>query len=239
MKKLWSIFSYLAIIHFLAFLMFVGWLWLSDRLDRDRIVQTRALFSLTIPQGKLAAKQADIDDQQKGDELNELAMRDNPPFSSQASLAINRAHKTHSDQAARNLIETRKNSMEMINIERELLGKDKAEFAQMKAAWDRDTAAEKKRKTDEQFAQTVEIYESLGPKQSKQMLTNLVTDGNIDQAIAYLDAMNPRNAAKILKAFKTPEEMILATQLQEKLRVFGTGVEDSETLTNANAASNP
>lgn len=239
MKKLWSIFSYLAIIHLLAFLMFVGWLWQSDRLNRDRIDQTRALFSMTMPQAKLAAKQADIDEQQKASEQNELAMRDDPPYSSQTSLAINKAHQTQADQAARNLEDTRRNSMNMLNIEREVLEKEKAEFAQMKAAWDRDTAAEKKRKTDEQFAQTVKIYESLAPKQSKQMLTNLVTGGDIDQVVAYLDAMNPRNAAKILKAFKTQEEMILATQLQEKLRVFGTGAEDSKTLTNANAASNP
>ena len=239
MKKLWTILSFLSIIHILAFLMFIGWLWQSDRLDRDRIVQTRALFSMNMKQAKLAAKQADIEEQQMLNEKNELVMRDNPPFSSQASLAINKAHQTQSNQAALNLEETRKLSIQMIEIEREVLEKEKEEFAQLKAAWDKDTAAERKRKTDEQFIQTVTIYETLSPKQSKQMLTNLVTDGNIEQAVAYLDAMNPRNAAKILKAFKTSEEMILATQLQEKLRVFGTGAEDSETLADANSASNP
>lgn len=239
MKTLRSVFGFLAIIHLLAFIMFIGWLWQSDRLDRDRIGQTRALFSMTLPQAKLAAKQSDIDEQEKANDLNELAMRDNPPFSSHTSLAIIRAHQTQSDQAARNLEDTRKLSLQMIDIERELLDKEKEEFAQMKAAWDKDTIAERKRKTDEQFAQTVKIYESLSPKQSKQMLTILVTAGNIDQAVSYLDAMNPRNAAKILKAFKTPEEMILATQLQEKLRVFGTGAEDSETLDDANSDSNP
>ncbi|MCH8824686.1 MAG: hypothetical protein IH984_14400 [Planctomycetes bacterium] len=239
MKKLWTIISFLSVIHFLAFIMFIGWLWQSDRLNRDRIDEVRALFSMTMPQAKFTAKQADIDAQQKINEQDELAMRDNPPFSSQTSLAINRAHKTQSDQAARNLEDTRKLSLQMIDNERELLDKEKTEFAQMKAAWDKDTIAERKRKADEQFAQTVKIYESLSPKQSKQMLTNLVTAGNIDQAVSYLDAMNPRNAAKILKAFKTPEEMILATQLQEKLRVFGTGAEDSENLDDANSASNP
>lgn len=239
MKKLWTIISFLSVIHFLAFIMFIGWLWQSDRLNRDRIDEVRALFSMTMPQAKFAAKQADIDAQQKINEQDELAMRDNPPFSSQASLAINRAHKTQSDQAARNLEDTRKLSLQMIDNERELLEKEKEEFAQMKAAWDKDTIAERKRKTDEQFAQAVKIYESLSPKQSMQMLSNLVTAGNIDQVVSYLDAMNPRNAAKILKAFKTPEELILATQLQEKLRVFGTGAEDSENLDDANSASNP
>lgn len=239
MKKLWSIFSFLAIIHLLAFLMFVAWLWQSGRLNRERIVQTRALFSMTMPQAKLAAKQADIEAQEKVNEQTELEMRDNPPFSSQATLAINKAHQTQSDQAARNLEDTRKRSMQWLNNERELLEQEKEEFAQRKAAWDKANAAEQKRKIDEQFAQTVKIYESLSPKQSKQMLTNLITDGNIDQAVAYLDAMNPRSAAKILKAFKTAEELILATQLQEKLRVFSTGAEDSETLTDANAASSP
>jgi len=239
MKTLRSAFSFLAIIHLLAFVMFVGWLWQSDRLSRDRIDQTRGLFSLTIPQGKLAAKQAETDEQQKAADLNELAMRDNPPYSSQTSLAINKAHQTQANQAARNLEDTRRNTMNMLNIEREILEKEKADFEQMKAAWERDTTAEKKRKTDEQFAQTVKIFESLSPKQSKQNLIDLVNADNMEQAVAYLDAMNPRNAAKIIKAFKTPKEMTLATQLLERLRIFGTGAEDTENLINANAASNP
>ncbi len=239
MKTLWSLFSYLAIIHLLSFLMFMGWLWQSDRLDRVRIDKVRAMFSLTKPQAELVAKQADIDMQENINEQVELAMRNNPPFSSQAGLAINRAHQTQSEQAARNLEDTRKKSLNMVTMEREVLEKEQKEFAQMKAAWDKANAAERKRKTDEQFAQAVKILAALTPKQGKQMLTNLVTDGNTEQAVAYLDALNPRKAAGILKAFKTVEEMILATQLQEKLRVFGTGAEDSETLNDANTASVP
>ena len=127
MKKLWGIFSFLAIMHMLAFFMFIGWLWQSNRLDRDRLTQARQLFSMTSTQAKLAAKQEDIKTQETISEQVELAMRDNPPFSSQALLEINKAHQTQSEQAARNLEDTRKTSLEMINNEREFLENEKEE----------------------------------------------------------------------------------------------------------------
>ena len=51
----------------------------------------------------------------------------------------------------------------------------------------------------------------------------MVADGQLQQAVAYLDAMKPRAASKILKEFKSPSEIVLATELLEKLRTFGLG----------------
>jgi hypothetical protein len=80
---------------------------------------------------------------------------------------------------------------------------------------------EGQRKVDEQFLQTVKQYEQLTPKQGKQMIVALVNQKQTDQAVAYLDAMSPRAASRILKEFKTESEIALATELLEKLRTFG------------------
>ena len=37
MRFLWNIVSFLAVVHLLALLMFVGWLWRTDRLDSQRV----------------------------------------------------------------------------------------------------------------------------------------------------------------------------------------------------------
>ena len=37
MKTLWNIVSFMAVVHLLALLMFVGWLWRTERLDRGRV----------------------------------------------------------------------------------------------------------------------------------------------------------------------------------------------------------
>lgn len=66
--------------------------------------------------------------------------------------------------------------------------------------------------------------------------------GGIDQMVAYLNAMAPRAANKILREFKTPDEVVLATELLEKLRIFGFEAEAAELAShdnrNANAQSN-
>ena len=59
------------------------------------------------------------------------------------------------------------------------------------------------------------------PKQGKRMLVELVNLNQMDQAVAYLHAMNARAASKILKEFKTDPEIALATKLLERLRTFG------------------
>lgn len=60
------------------------------------------------------------------------------------------------------------------------------------------------------------------PKLAKQMIQQLVHDQKIEQAVAYLDAMDGRAAKKILSEFKTAEEIDLATELLERLRTLGT-----------------
>jgi hypothetical protein len=92
---------------------------------------------------------------------------------------------------------------------------------QQRAAWQKDMADSAQRKGEAQFMQVVKQFEQIPPKQAKKMLETLVTQKDIDQAVAYLAAMNPRAASKVLREFKTDSEVALATELLERLRTRG------------------
>ena len=55
MKTLWNIVSFLAVVHLLAVVMFVGWLWKSGRLDEARVGELREMLAMTIPEVEAAA----------------------------------------------------------------------------------------------------------------------------------------------------------------------------------------
>ena len=86
MKTIWSIVSFLAVVHLLALATFAVWLWHSDRLDGARVQQVRELFSMTIPEGQVAAKRAQRQVEAELAEHKELAFRADPPFSSAAAI---------------------------------------------------------------------------------------------------------------------------------------------------------
>ena len=115
---------------------------------------------------------------------------------------------------------------------------ERLEFERERASWEAATRAERERKADEQFTQTVQAYETLPAKQGKNMLMELVAQGSREQAVAYLDAMKSRAMNKILKEFKTPPEIVLATELLEDLRTFGLGTVDPQESSDDDAAAN-
>lgn len=82
-------------------------------------------------------------------------------------------------------------------------------------------ATDAQKRGDEQFLRAVKQLEQVPAKQAKKILETLVAGKNVDQAVAYLDAMNPRAAAKVLREFKTDAEIPLATELLERLRTRG------------------
>ncbi len=67
----------------------------------------------------------------------------------------------------------------------------------------------------------------------------LVGTGKMDQAVAYINAMDDRKRGKLLGAFKTPVEQKLATELLEQLRTFGQPANGPDDASNADTAPNP
>ena len=221
MKTLWNIVSFLAVVHLLALVMFVAWLWRTDRLDGRRIHRLREMLAMTIPEAeKVVAREAQdaalLQEQRATAEL-----RQNPGVSSA--------------ERVRNITSTRqtdkRSSRRIGDVQAQLsrqLAQDGAQIQQQRLALETDRrtldggiADGQQRRQGTQFTKAVKLLESQPPKQAKKQIIELVRIGKKDQAVAYLDAMNRRAATKILGEFKTDAENTLATELLELIRTLG------------------
>ena len=74
--------------------------------------------------------------------------------------------------------------------------------------------------SSEQFQKTVLNYETQKPDVARDMLRALIDQGEEQQVVAYLDAMQARKSSKVIDAF-AEDDPVLAAGLLEKLRTFG------------------
>lgn len=222
MKTLWNAVSFIAVVNLLAMLMFVAWLWQSQRIDAARIDQLRELFARTVPEieqeaaAKTAAEaaalaQAEVDARER-----------RPAITSAVQIAALSSVQEQEAQAARRLGDEQRQLLALLETRRGELEHRIAQFDADKQSWEAQVSRQQQRRTDEQFLKAVAQYESVPPKLAKQMIQQLVRDQKIEQAVTYLDAMDGRAAKKILSEFKTAEEIDLATELLERLRTLGT-----------------
>ena len=238
MKTIWNILSFLAIVHLLALGMFVVWLWHSDRLDGERVQQVREMFSMTIPDAQVAARQAKVQAKADLEQQRDQASAEDPPFSSAALIAIGSQVTRHTDQEIRRLEDATKRQLAQMADARRAFEEREAEAKANVQAWEATAAADKKRQEDAQFAKAVEMLESQQPKQSKAMIVELVGAGKMDQAVAYINAMDERKGQKLLGAFKSPVEQKLVTELLEQIRTFGQPADGPGDTSDADTAPN-
>ena len=221
MRTLWNAFSFLAVAHLLALVIFIGWLWQSDRLDGGRIGDLRAMFAMTLPQARAAAEADEqVAQGQRQAQLAEARRRD-PPLPSAARIQAVTEARQRSDQSARRLDDVKTQLLQQLTQSRQEVEAERAGLAAEQSRLRTGAQAEGQRKADAQFAKAVKLLESLPPKQAKMKIVELVDSGKMAEAVAYLDAMSPRAASKILAQFKTDQENKLATELLEHLRTFG------------------
>ena len=67
---------------------------------------------------------------------------------------------------------------------------------------------------DKGFQDSLALYNSMPPKQVKSIFMSL----DEQTVVNYMQAMQPRTAAKIIKEFKTPEETAHVQKILEKIR---------------------
>jgi hypothetical protein len=72
---------------------------------------------------------------------------------------------------------------------------------------------------EENFQKTLALYDELKTKQVKDLL---LESKNHDQAAAYLVAMDPSRAGKIIGEFKSPEEQQFIAAVIDRIRNRGT-----------------
>jgi hypothetical protein len=221
MKTAWSIVSFLAVVHLLALVMFMVWLWQSGRLSPERIQMLRETFAVTVAEADRRAAEVERLTEEERRRAEDDVRREKPPVPSAAQVRHLSQIEEIERRASRRLHDEKRILAEQVAAAvARLEARENAHDAERRR-WNETIEREQARRTDEQFAKAVRQYESVPSRQGKNMLMALVIDGRMDQAVAYLDAMNGRAAAKIIQEFRTPEETAMATELLERLRTFG------------------
>ncbi|MDH3585135.1 MAG: hypothetical protein OER86_13070 [Phycisphaerae bacterium] len=223
MKMLWQVISILAVLHILALVGLGGFLVASGRVDRARLVEAVGLFKPTLEEAKLAGETAaEVGVAATGqiERLKAVEMADAP----QSAATVLAADRMRNEILLRQLERTRqeiKGLQDNLRLQQERLEKRHKKIVRDETDVKDRLNAIRGQLDEEGFQRAVTLYESLPPRQSKDHFLALMRQQKPEQIIAYLEAMEPRKAAAVLKEFKSDEEVAAAVELTERLRSRG------------------
>ena len=228
MKMLWNILAVMLLINALAMIMFGGWLFTSGRLNQDRVQQIREMLSMTVEQEKQLDEEAQAVEEQAREKALEIARLESVsdgPISLSDRLDAERS----SDEIA--ILRIERLREDILSLQRQLdlakrqVAEQQADAATQSEAFEQAVQQFRQAQQQENFKQAVSMYEKLKPKQAKQMFQGLLNQGQEDQVVDYLAAMQLRKASAVLREFKSPEEIIQATDLLQRLRKRGVNLD--------------
>ncbi|QOJ18050.1 MAG: hypothetical protein HRU76_10830 [Phycisphaeraceae bacterium] len=220
MKSLMRALGILCVVNMLALLLLAGWLLGTDRLTPQRLLAIRAMLSTTAAQerARLDAEQAEQKRLEAEQVRREREQNPDPPADAlvqrQARAAL--AERDRQQGLAAEIEHLRA----QIRDAQQALASERVAFEQERAAWERSRKIEQSKGQDEQFQRVVRLLETIPATQARDTLVELMRGGQIDDAVAYLNAMKPFAASKVLRAFKGDEQP-LATELLQRIRTLG------------------
>ncbi|MBI1369513.1 MAG: hypothetical protein GC162_12775 [Planctomycetes bacterium] len=224
MKTAFHVLAIMAILHILGALGFVGYMVATDRVNRERLEAVRAVFEKTIAQAAADAKEQAKVDEAAAEQAQRIAALEGKNAGPETVSQKLEGEQERNEITLRQLERTRQ---EVESLQRSLqLAQQRVEgqyneLLKEKQTLQKRLAQIEQQRNDEGFKKTVELYETLPPKQVKEMFVKLMSEGGGEHVVAFLEAMQPRKAAGVLKEFKTPEEVAKAVQLTEQLRARG------------------
>jgi hypothetical protein len=224
MKPFFTAILALIALHILAAVGFVGWLYLDGRLDRARLASIVDTFSLTIEEQRRREAEAQVlaaEARQKAEDARRLEQVAEGPKTLQQRLA----EEQEADEVALLRLERLKRETEDLRrqneIFKQMLAEQQTGLDTAREQFEQTLAAAEAQQQDENFRQTVTMYEQLKPKQAKQIFEQLMQAGRTEEVVDYLAAMQSRKAGAILREFKAGEDVTRATQLLDALRSRG------------------
>lgn len=238
MKTLWNMISFLAVINLLGIVLALGWLWQSGRMNTERIQAMRQMFAVTLAEEAATAKKAELALEEENREREAASRIELATISSAEKIEQYHVVREQTLAAIRRLEDERKQLRSELAAGQAALQREREQLAAEQHAWRQSIADAEESLVDEQFTKAVRLLEALPAKQAKQKITELVSIGEFEQAVAYLNAMSGLGRAKIMREFKTPEDNTLATKLLERLRTLGQPAQRTQESPNANAPAN-
>lgn len=230
MKKIWTAIVVLGLANVFAIGGFTGWLAQSGRLNLDRVRQIREMLSETVAQEN-ARIAAEAEQAAAAAAAADDGMPDGPPRNASELVAM-RLEATEVDMAriarlrreVEDLQRKLRRDQAMLDAQTEQFAGEKTDFEAMRARLAEIEG-------QEQFRKSVGVLESLKAADAKSMLDVLLTDGQHEQVVSYLDAMDERIRSRVMTEFVKDDQSDLAAGLLESLRKRGLeAVATGETL---------
>ncbi len=214
MKKIFTVIMLTLAMNFLALAGGVGWLVRSGHVDKAKFKQIREIvFPPPAPaeQKESLADEAATRPTVRLDEL--LAKMSGRPAGEQVELIQQTfdAQMLILDRRQRELMDLEK----QVDLAKQKLAADRAAFEKDQAALNSREDESAKLAADKGFQDSLALYTAMPSKQVKTIFMTL-DEVTVEH---YLDAMDPRDAAKIIKEFKTPDETAFIQQVLERMRL--------------------
>jgi hypothetical protein len=248
MKKFWTALTVIALANLIAMGGFVGWLAKSDRLDMERVRHIRVVLAKTLSDEKAEddAAKAKAAADEKAAEAAKIAGK--PPLTAAERLAARVEASELDIQRAERLKREVQDLQRQLNEERTRLDARDAQLKADRKAFDEMVASNTAATTDLQFQKTLAVMEALKPAQAIAMLKEMIppdnaaapmapveangpiasgtgavappASRNLTRAVSYLDAMDDKHRAAIMKDLAKNEPK-LAAELLERIRKQG------------------
>ena len=216
MKKLWNVFVLVLAINFIAVVVAVGYLYSDGRIDRKRIDAIKLLLYPPPATQPAASQPADVRGAEPVLRLGEL-------LEHKSGLSANEQLEFLQQTFDARMAELDRRQRELIDLQRQVdmangtLARDRSALeAEKKQVVDREQLAAKLA-ADQGFQDSLELYKTMPPKQVKQSFMSM-DDETVKR---YLQAMEPRGATKIIREFKTADELARIQRVIDQMRGAG------------------
>lgn len=216
MKKIWNLLVLTLAMNFLLAAGAVGWLYQNGHLDKERVVKIKeVVFPPATQPVPTTQPTSDTADHSK-DQLDALLARHaNLPAGQQAEF-IRQAFDSQIAELDRRTRELQDLQAQIDLANTKLVADRAALEADRKKLTDEQEQA-KKLATDQGFQDSLNLYNSMPAKQVKSIFMTLSDDAMMQ----YLKAMDSMVAGKIIKEFKTPDELERVQRILEMMRKGG------------------
>jgi flagellar motility protein MotE (MotC chaperone) len=211
-KKFFNVLVLALATNFLLVAGGIGYLWKTQRLDRDK---AHAIREILFPPDETGATTQPATQPTTQPALNldaVLAAAAGMPATEQVQLL----QRTFDSRMAQ--LDRRTEELKALH---DLVKNGEARLAADRVAFERERGALQKREQeadrlakDKGFQDSLELYGTMKPKQVKDVFAGLPDD----VVVRYLRAMDPGQAGKIIKEFKTPAEVQRVKGLMEQVR---------------------
>lgn len=212
MKQFWNILVLTLALNFVLIAGGVGYLIYDQRLDEDTVAQIRELL-YPPPVPEIVEEQTTEPPPEPAMVLDELLAEYTGFSSAEKVEQVQHAFDAQLAQLERRHQELRDLQIQ-VDLAKQQLAADRVTLAKQEQALRLEQEEQLRLQNDQGFQDSLALYQTMRSRQVKEVFLGL-DDATI---IRYLQAMQPRVAARIVKEFKTPDEISRIQRILEQMR---------------------